>query len=417
MSPARAAILIFLVALGIGETPAADAQAIYATKIYASPNAPPISDGVVLLRGRKIAAVGPRGRVALPEGVQTSDCHGVVTAGFQNSHVHFMYPRFQNAASMSAAQLETRLEEMLTRFGYTSVFDLTSDQSNTFAIRKRIASGEVRGPRIRTAGLPIFPSGGIPFYIKDQPPEFLEHLYQPRSPAEARKDVRANIVAGTDATKLFMATSPERNSTIMLPPDIALAAAKETHARGKPVLAHPTNVAGIEEALDAGVDVIVHTTVDGDGRWDEALIRRMVTQNMALIPTLRLWAYEMRRQGARPEIFDVVLAASFEQLRGFMAAGGQVLFGTDVGYMLEFDPTDEYEYMAKAGMTAAQILGSLTTAPAARWQDQNLGRVETDYQADLVVLAGDPADDVKNFANVRCVFRAGKLIYAFGKSP
>jgi imidazolonepropionase-like amidohydrolase len=67
--------------------------------------------------------------------------------------------------------------------------------------------------------------------------------------------------------------------------------------------------------------------------------------------------------------------------------------------------------MAKAGMTANDILESLTTAPAARFNDDKLGRVESGYRADLVVLGGDPADDVKNFANVRCVFRGGQLIY------
>jgi imidazolonepropionase-like amidohydrolase len=209
-----------------------------------------------------------------------------------------------------------------------------------------------------------------------------------------------------------MVTSPARNSTKVLAPDIALAAAKETHARGRPLLAHPTSVAGIRAALDAGVDVIVHTTIDDQNPWDEALTRRMVAQNMAVIPTLRLWEYELRKNRAPREVVDLLLGAAFDELRAFMAAGGQVLFGTDVGYMHEFDPTDEYVYLAQAGMTPMQILASLTTAPAARWKDKNLGRVEPGFGADLVVLAADPADDVKNFASVRCVFRAGRLVYA-----
>ena len=59
-------------------------------------------------------------------------------------------------------------------------------------------------------------------------------------------------------------------------------------------------------------------------------------------------------------------------------------------------------------MTPMQILASLTTAPAARWkEDERRGRVAPGFDADLVVLAADPADDVKNFAKVRCVFRGG----------
>ena len=51
-----------------------------------------------------------------------------------------------------------------------------------------------------------------------------------------------------------------------------------------------------------------------------------------------------------------------------------MLFGTDVGYMHDYDPTDEYVLMAKAGMSPAQILESLTTAPAARWKEEKRSR-------------------------------------------
>ena len=67
--------------------------------------------------------------------------------------------------------------------------------------------------------------------------------------------------------------------------------------------------------------------------------------------------------------------------------------------------------MAKSGMSFDDILASLTTAPAARFEEEKLGRVEPGYRADLVVLGGDPADDVKHFADVRCVFRDGRLLY------
>jgi imidazolonepropionase-like amidohydrolase len=96
----------------------------------------------------------------------------------------------------------------------------------------------------------------------------------------------------------------------------------------------------------------------------------------------------------------------------FAEAGGQVLFGTDVGYMTEYDPTEEYVLMQRAGLTAAQILASLTTAPASRWKEERRrGRLAPGMDADLVVLDGDPVGDVRNFARVRCVYRQGRLIY------
>ena len=95
-----------------------------------------------------------------------------------------------------------------------------------------------------------------------------------------------------------------------------------------------------------------------------------------------------------------------------MKSGGETLFGTDVGYMRDFDPADEYRLMARAGMTPMQILASLTSAPAARFQKTlKLGRVVAGYVADLTVLDGDPAHDVTAFAHVRYTLRDGKVIY------
>jgi imidazolonepropionase-like amidohydrolase len=139
----------------------------------------------------------------------------------------------------------------------------------------------------------------------------------------------------------------------------------------------------------------------------------MVARKMSMIPTIKLWPYELAKQKVPEEITDKLVAATLAELRAFKEAGGQILFGTDVGYMQEFDPTDEYRFMSQAGLSAMDILASLTTAPADRWKESaRRGRVTAGLDADLVVLKGDPAEDVANFANVRCVFRGGQLIYS-----
>jgi imidazolonepropionase-like amidohydrolase len=145
--------------------------------------------------------------------------------------------------------------------------------------------------------------------------------------------------------------------------------------------------------------------------WAADFARAMVAKNVSVIPTFKLWYYELAKENVPPNVTEQLVGATFDELRAFRAAGGQVLFGTDVGYMHSYDTTQEFELMAKSGMSFGDILASLTTAPAARFKDEKSGRVEPGYQADLVVLGGDPADDVKNFANVRCVFRGGRLIY------
>ncbi|HTU68087.1 MAG TPA: amidohydrolase family protein [Steroidobacteraceae bacterium] len=385
---------------------------IPADKIYTAPDAQPLLNGSVLVRGGRVVGVADQhARLAIPKGTQTSDCRGVVVAGFQNSHVHFMEPVWNDAAHADARGLSNSLDAMLTKYGYTTVFDTGSDQANTVALRERLRK-DVRGPRVLTVGLPLYPVDGLPIYIADMPADVLARMHQPKSADEARANVRANLANGADGTKLFLHTSHDGKTPRFMTLDVIRAAVEETHAQGKLVLAHPTSLEAVRAAIVGGVDVLVHTTLGEKDPWDAAVVAQLIQHHVSVIPTFKLWVYELRKQDVPPPVIDKLVAATLEELRAFHTAGGQVLFGTDVGYMHDYDPTDEYMFMQKAGMTPAQILASLTTAPAARWKEsERRGRVVPGADADLVVLGGDPAEDVKNFSNVRCVFRAGTLIY------
>jgi imidazolonepropionase-like amidohydrolase len=133
---------------------------------------------------------------------------------------------------------------------------------------------------------------------------------------------------------------------------------------------------------------------------------------MSMIPTLKLLEFELAKEHAPAETAERLVNESATEYGKFAALGGQVLFGTDVGYMTDYDPTREYELMARAGLTPMQILASLTTTPAARWKEQSRrGRIAAGSDADLVVLDADPADSPRNFAAVRCVIRGGRVIY------
>src|SRR5580704_8086268 len=114
--------------------------------IYVSPTAEPIPNGVVLIRGGKISAVGSRAAVQVPATFQSLDCSGrTITAGFWNSHVHFFERKWTNAAAIPAAELARQLQDMFTRYGFTSVFDTASPWENTKRIRERVDSDEVSG--------------------------------------------------------------------------------------------------------------------------------------------------------------------------------------------------------------------------------------------------------------------------------
>ena len=128
--------------------------------IYATPDAPPVRDGIVVTRNGRIEAIGARSAVTVPAGMPGLDLTGyVLVAGFWNSHVHFSEKQFTMAGVAPAAQLADAAREMLTRWGFTSVFDTGSDLANTLTLKKRIDAGEVDGPLIFTAGDILYPKG------------------------------------------------------------------------------------------------------------------------------------------------------------------------------------------------------------------------------------------------------------------
>ena len=138
----------------------------------------------------------------------------------------------------------------------------------------------------------------------------------------------------------------------------------------------------------------------------------MIGQHTALVPTLTLFEVEGRRNHNSPDEIAKMEALVQGQLRAFHAAGGQVLFGTDVGYTDAFDTTEEYRLLAAAGLDWRTILASLTVNPAQRFGYGNRkGAVAVSRDGDLVVLEADPAKDVTAFAQVADTISAGRVIW------
>ena len=381
--------------------------ALVGGKIYRSPDSAPLDDGVVLVRDGLIAAIGRRDAVAIPAGAEVLDCSlSAIVAGFWNSHVHFTEPHWSGADTLPALSLTRHLREMLTQYGFVRVLDTGSWLANTLALRRRIESGEVAGPAILTTGPGFVPQHGSPFYIL---PDRLPEL---QSPADAKAQVASRLQAGAHAIKLF--TGSVASPTLILPMPLAVvrAATTEAHRHGRLVLAHPTNREGLEAALQGGVDVLAHTTPDG-GPWEPSLPERMKRARLALIPTLKLWRFELGRKGADRATIRRFLSVAIGQLHEYTERGGEILFGTDVGYMTDYDPADEYLYMQRAGMSFHQILAALTTAPARRFgvAGRTAGRLERGLEADVVVLEGDPAQDIRALARVRYALRRGRQVY------
>jgi imidazolonepropionase-like amidohydrolase len=382
--------------------------ALRGAAIFPDPASAPVRGGTVLIRDGRIAAAGDG--IAVPPEAFVVDCDGcTILAGFWNSHVHFFERKWANAETIPADELQSQLSAF-TGYGFTTVFDLSSLLQNTNALRERVRCG-IPGPRIFTTGEGLLPPNGLPpaavmrvLGTMDTPLPEVANAHRAADVAERLLD------EGADAVKMF--ASSQSGETLAT--DVMRAAAAKAHARHKPAFAHVNAPADVASAIEAGVDVIAHTTPSV--AWDSAMLQAMKDAGIALTPTLHLWQHLMRHD--RDSLRERYVRGAVEQLRAWHASGGTVLFGTDYG-AVGADPLPEYALMNDAGMDFSAILASLTTAPAQRFgalrqaQGDNVsyGRVAEGYAADLTVVRGDPATNLSALCAVTYTVRGGEIVY------
>jgi imidazolonepropionase-like amidohydrolase len=388
-------------ATGIGAAANAQSLVLVGGKVYASPDAAPLDDAVLVTTNGVITAIGSRSDVQVPSDARVIACTGkTVVAGFWNSHVHFTEAVWRDAGNAPAAPLTAHMQEMLTRWGFTSVWSLGSNPSDSLALRRRVNADEILGPNIFLVGS-IFPRDGRPVYLPAD-----AQLPEAATPERAAEMARYYLQIGLDGIKLFTGSyKGEDKPVVNMEAAIAKAAVDVAHAQGRPVFAHPQNTAGIEAVIAAGVDVMAHTVGRQPGYPAEQLAR-FKQQGTALTPTLSLFA----KLPVPPEIAARIVDNIVGQLKSFSENGNTVLFGTDVGYTQLYDTTLEYQLMSRA-LSERQVLASLTTNPASYFKAAKKGRLEKGFDADVVVLDGDPLADVTNLAKVAYTIRAGKVIY------
>jgi imidazolonepropionase-like amidohydrolase len=385
--------------------------ALTGATVYPSPDARPVVDATIVVHDGRIIAIGPRASVTIPSGARVLDCSGrFIVAGFWNSHVHILTPGLLRARDARPGELNQQLDLMFNRWGFTTVFDLASVLDNTLSLRSRIESGELRGPHILTVGEPIWTIE--PIYLRDFLTE--NHIAMPNTltPEQAASVVREHAAKGANGIKLFTGSLQAGGKVVALPLSIARSAVTEAHLHGLPVFTHPQNLEGVTLAIESGVDVLAHTVPDSPA-WDAQFVERLKKANLALIPTLTLFDSEARKANGSDAEREVWVEKMVSELRAYSQAGGEILFGTDIGYIDHYDTAMEFTLMAQAGMSFPQILASLTTNPARRFgYSDRTGRITIGLDADLVVLQQDPAKDATAFSKVQLTLRRGEIIYS-----
>ncbi len=372
--------------------------------VFTDPVSSPLETASVVIDAGRIQSVESGDSNGTSAGIDLSG--KFVTAGFWNSHVHYL----MDPADLQPGNrhnLQDALARTYLRWGFANTIDTGSHPKVLFGIEAAISAGDVMGPAIFKMGGSFVPQGGSPFYIAPvQLPAFTS--------ADQAAEITAEALAlGYDGIKLFTGSWGTPTNVVLMQPDHIAASVETAHQQEKLVFAHPSDSDGARLAIEAGVDALAHTfPAELKGRWDRSLPGLMYDKGVSLVPTLKLFRYDLTRLGLPANLVDRLENNAVSQLAAFHELGGRVLFGTDVGYMDDTDTSQEFTLMARAGMNWSAILQSLTTAPAQLLGvSSDQGKVAPGFKGDLVVLNADPRNDITAFSNVHMVIRDGQIVF------
>jgi imidazolonepropionase-like amidohydrolase len=226
------------------------------------------------------------------------------------------------------------------------------------------------------------------------------------SPDDAEIKINGLIDAGADLIKIAIEDDLQGRTWPMLSPDEIKKIVQTAHNRDKLVSAHISRSRHLNIAVQCGVDDVCHMIIDS---LPDSLITAMIEKDIYWVPTLELWSGVSQMYNLKWN------ATAKDNLSRFVKAGGKVALGTDYdGYITPFDlgmPIHEIQLMQEAGMTAMQILVAATkhAALVCNLEDQ-LGTIEPGKIADLVIVKGNPLDDLESLLDVQMVIHNGELI-------
>jgi len=399
---------------------------------------PPIRDGVVLIAGDRIVAVGPRTEVTVPAGIPVIDTEGMsVLPGLMDMHVHLMIlghadyehwdktymPRFRDLIMPIAAK-------QLLMSGITTARELGAPLEDILDVKRRIEKGEIPGPRLFVSG---------PF-IQRAPYADYEKTFRwgVSGPEDARAKVQKLVDAGVDVIKLI--------DQDQLTEEEVAAVVDTAHKGGKPVVAHGHREDEIRMGLRHGVDCFEHTGLATEPGYPDDILAGLRKRNNALYwcPTIEglfladytartfperlddpAWqkdipgdiAADIRRSLQNPTALDYftltfrrlpTLANKFRQLR---ETGVTLLVGTDSGIPANFHTDSTWRELytwVQLGMTPMQAIAGATRWPARFLKkEKELGTLAPGRLADVVAVRGDVLTHIDLLQRVDVVVKNG----------
>lgn len=411
-----------------GTQPASRPILLRAAHLFDGVSGTLIDDGMVLVEGSEISAVGRN--LSAPDGAEVVDLgDATLLPGFIDAHVHLTMEmssdwyrdfyqsslRFPAEQALYAAMYARRTLEA----GFTTVRNVGASDWVDIGLRNAINAGVTEGPRILTAAHAIGGTGGhadqSPF-----PPDVVKPLGPIEGicngPSECRAAVRYQIKYGADVIKFMPSGGVLSESDPVDVPELSQeemnAIVEEAHAWHRKVAAHCHGDLAARMSIRAGVDSIEH----GSFLTDETLAL-MKKQGVYLVPTLMAgWWVGQQAPHYPPPIAEKARAASAQIQTMFQHAvriGVPVAFGTDAAVEPHGMNAKEFSLMVENGLSPAQALMAASHNGADLLGVSEItGSLAKGKAADIVAVTGNPLDDISTTEHPLLVMKGGAIIVA-----
>jgi len=393
----------------------------------------PLTNAAVLIEADRIVALGPQSAVEAPAGASVRRVDygdATILPGLVDAHTHLVAPGDGTLGDDVAKEDDDILllqaaknARTLLHSGVTTLRENGAKGRVAFSLREGIRRKLAPGPRMVICGRPITITGGHMGYFGSEAD----------GEEAVRTEVRKLLKEGADYIKIVATGGSTRTSD---PNRASYTVAElvvmtdEAHRHGKLTAAHCTSAQGVQNCLDAGVDMIIHCIFnepDGTYRYRPDLVERLAAAKAWVNPTLyvqRAGIERLREAREREGKLSVELAAHLDRQRraldarieavGRMASAGvRMTAGSDSpwGWYAPGEFVHEIDMLAQAGLSYGDAIAAGTTGAAESIGVGGIaGRLAPGRQADVLVARGDPTRKIHALWDVLDVWQAGVRI-------
>ena len=431
----------------------ADGMAVIGGSIIDGTGQEIIEDGVILIEKDRISRMGKKSQIALPKGIRTIDASGkTIVPGLMDANVHLIMGSSLDFFGRYEGRFEDLAEEaaqVTLRNGCTTVFDTWGPLGPLLNVRDKINRGETAGSRVFAGGNIVGFSGPFGQDFFGDPGILVARAFTDRintlweenvgpdlgymTPARVREEVRKYTSRGIDFIKYAASGHSLYGMKILVfSEDVQRAIVEEAHRAGLTAQAHTSSNESLRTAVEAGIDLITHADVTGPFPIADStisLIRSKKTYCGILPATRKRQKGEDEHAGLLP--FDPPTIRAWRENWPKLIKAGIPIVGSTDGYLAEEELKKQWAWaridddaqsldggiflrcaaLVEMGMTPMEaILSATRNVAAAYGKLGDIGTLEPGKFADLLILDGNPLDDINNLRKISSIIQGGKII-------